>query len=89
MVPSVLGLQLIPRLHLHQWPLLGSYNVKSQVLTMIPSCLQNQYLGNLYSTKFSCCHEVQPQLPLEHSLCVLTLSKHFPEDFASVVLVSS
>lgn len=37
----------------------------------------------------SCKPEKQAQQPLGHSICVLILSKHFPEDFPSVPLVSS
>lgn len=55
-------------------------------------------LGDLYTTKFDYKHEVQLWLLQEHSLCLLTLRKHSPEDFncpnkikvfTLVVLVSS
>jgi hypothetical protein len=54
-----------------------------------PFMSSNQYLlGDSYTIKFCCHHEVQPWQPLLYSICVLTLRKHFPEDFASVILVS-
>lgn len=41
-------LQMRP-LRLYQWPLLVSLSTKAQLLSMIPSCLQNQYyLGDSY-----------------------------------------
>ena len=50
MTPSVLGLQLQLRLHLHQWPSMASHSAKHQLLFMTPSCLQNQYpLGDSYT----------------------------------------
>ena len=50
MTPSVLGHQLLLRLHLHQWPSMASHCAEPQLLCMIPSCLQNQYhLGNSYT----------------------------------------
>jgi hypothetical protein len=67
----------------------GFSHTKPQLLSMVLSCLQNQYyLGNSY-------YQVQlpagstTQTPLELNFCVLTLRKHFPEDFTSVMLVSS
>jgi hypothetical protein len=43
MTLSILGLQLLLRLHLQQWPLLASHSVKPQLLFMALSCPQNQY----------------------------------------------
>ena len=50
MTPSVLGLQLQLRLHLHQWPSMASHSTEPQLLCVTPSCLQNQYhLGDPYT----------------------------------------
>ena len=88
MTPSVLGHQLQLRLHLHQWPSVASHSAQSELLYVIPSCLQNQYhLGNSYHYQVLLQHEVQLWLSLEHSLCALR--KHFPEDVTSMMLVSS
>ena len=52
MTPSVLGFQLLLKLHLYQWPPLASPSAKPQMLSMTVPCLQNQYqLGNSYTTK--------------------------------------
>jgi hypothetical protein len=40
MTPSVLGLQLQLRLHLHQWPFMASHSAEPQLLCMTPSCLK-------------------------------------------------
>lgn len=75
MTLSVLSLQLLLWLHLHQWPLLASPGVKPQLLSMAPSCLQNQYhQGDSYTTTQLLCANSQETLP---------------EDFTSVMLVSS
>ena len=49
-----MGHKLQLRLPLHQWLFLASHKAKPRLLSMIPSCLQNQYhLGDLHMTKFS------------------------------------
>lgn len=64
-------------------------SAKPHVIFMPSSCLQNQYhVGDSYTTNFGCQHMIQPWPPLEHSLCVLTLGKHFPKDFTSKVITS-
>jgi hypothetical protein len=40
-------------------------------------------------TDFGYWRKAQLCPPLYHSFCVLTLGDHFPEDFASVMMVSS
>jgi hypothetical protein len=71
MTPSVLGLQLQLRLHLHQWPSMASHSVEPQLLFLTPSCLQNQYhLGDPYILPSPAAVGVQPWLSLEHSLFV-------------------
>jgi hypothetical protein len=55
MISSVLEFQLILRLHLHQWLLLASHSAKPRLLSMTPSCLQNQYyLGDFYIPNLGC-----------------------------------
>jgi hypothetical protein len=50
MTPSLLGFQLQLRLHLHPWPSLDSHSAEPQLLSMTPSCFQNQYhLGDSYT----------------------------------------
>lgn len=57
---------------------------------MTLSHLQNQHhLGDSSTSKFDCQHKVQPWLPLEYNFGVLTLNKHFPVDFTSMMLTSS
>jgi hypothetical protein len=57
---------------------------------MTSSHLQNQHhLDNSYTTNLGCQHKEQLWLRLEFSFCVLTLRKYFPEDFTSVMLISS
>jgi hypothetical protein len=64
-------------------------SAKPQPLFTTPSCLQNQdHLGDSYTATLSSQQEVQLQPSLEHSSCVPT-EKHSPEDFTSVILVSS
>ena len=43
MTPLVLALQLLLMLHLHLQPLLASHTATPQLLSMIPSCLQDQH----------------------------------------------
>jgi hypothetical protein len=65
---------------------MASPSAKPQLQSTIPSCFQNWYhLGDSHTTKFSCQHKVQCLLPLEDSI----LRKHFPEDFTSMILLSS
>jgi hypothetical protein len=55
-IPSVLGHQLQPRLHFHQWSTMSSHSAKPHFLFMTPSSLQNQYhLCDLHINKYSCC----------------------------------
>lgn len=61
------GVSTTARLHLHQQPHLASHGVKPQLLFKTP-------------IKFGCQQERQPQLPVEHRFCGLTLRKHFPKD---------
>lgn len=73
-------LQLVS-LYLHQWPSMTSHSAKPQLHDQ--SCLQNQYhLGDSYTLPSPAAAGGRTQL-----LCALR--KHFPEDFTSVVLVSS
>lgn len=89
MNPLMLGFQLLLRLPFLQWSIVNSQSASTQLLFM-SSCFQNQYyLYDSFNTKFRCLHEVQPWLSLEHSFCVLNLTKHFPEDFISMILVFS
>jgi hypothetical protein len=45
-------------------------------------------LGDFYTMKFVCQCKIQHWPSVEHNFCVLTLKKHFPEDFTSVTLIS-
>lgn len=71
---------------LHQWPLLAPHNAKPQLLFMTPSCLQNQYQWETLTH-----YQVSLQargITLAHtnySFYLLTLRKHFSEDFSSVI----
>lgn len=68
-------------------PCLSQY--QAQLFTLTPSCLQHSYhLGDSNTTTLSQHCEVQPQPLLDHSFCVLTSGKHFPEHFTSMMLVS-
>lgn len=70
-------------------PLLASHSAEPQLLSMTSSCLQNPYNWEVLTIQSSASSaKIQVWLPLEHSFCVLTLRKHFP-DFTSVMLVSS
>jgi hypothetical protein len=81
MTPSVVSHYL----QLHQWPFLASHSAKPQLLTMTPSCLQNQYhLADFYTLPTAAAAQAISGTKL---LCVLR--KYFPEDFTSVILVSS
>lgn len=42
-MPSISGLPMPLWLPLHQWPFLASHNAKTQLISMTPSFLQNQY----------------------------------------------
>ena len=71
MSPAIVGFQLLLRLHHLQWPIPASHSVKSQLLLMTPSGLQNQdHLGTSYTTKFSYQHKVQIWPPLEYKFFV-------------------
>lgn len=61
-----------------------THSSKSQQLPwFLHVFLQNQYHVTLFRLwpNFRCQGKVQLWLSLEHSFCVLTLRKHFPEDF--------
>lgn len=71
MTPSILCLQLLPRLYLHQWPLLTLQSDQLQLLYMTqPSLLNHYYPGDSYtlllclaaSTRY-----IQPWPPMVHS----------------------
>lgn len=67
--------------------LLGFSSAKRRLIPMTPSWLQTQrYLGDSYTTQFSCRCQEQPCPPPEHSFCVLTLQIQLPEDFTSVMV---
>ncbi|KAL6079925.1 hypothetical protein STEG23_014377, partial [Scotinomys teguina] len=74
---EVLGLQLLLRLHIHQWPLLAPHSAKTLLFSMTPSCLYDQYhLGDAFILPNACCqHEPLPFIPLEkvNLLCVENL----------------
>lgn len=78
-------------LYLHEWSLSASYSAKPLLLSITSSCFQNQCH---WDTRTYCQVWLPAQgatmapPPLDHSFCVLTLGKHFSEDFASM-LVSS
>jgi hypothetical protein len=89
MTPSVLGHQLQPRLHLHQWPSMASHSAKPQLLCMTPSCLQNQYhLGNSF-TLLSPAAARGTTLAIYETQPLRVFRNHFPEDVTSMMLVSS
>jgi hypothetical protein len=85
MTPLVLGCQLKLRLHLHQWPSMASHSTKPQLLSMIPSCLQDQYHLVLRSTAVA----RGTTLTISGIQLLCALRKHFPEDITSVMLVPS
>lgn len=88
MNPLMLGFQLLLRFFL-RWSILNSQSAGTQLL-FLSLCFQSQYdLDDSSNTKFRCQHNGQPWLSLEHSFCVLNLTKHFPEDFTSMILVFS
>jgi hypothetical protein len=87
--PSVLGCELQLKLHLHQWPFLASHSAKLQLLFMTPSCLQNQYhLGDFYILPSSTAAQ-GTALAITATQLLCALRKYLPEDFTSVMLVSS
>jgi hypothetical protein len=87
MTPSVLGHQLQLRLRLHQWPSMASHSAKPQLVTMNPSCLQNQYhLGDSYTLPSPAVTQ-GTTLAISRTQLLCALRKHFP-DFISVTLVS-
>jgi hypothetical protein len=89
MTPLILGHQLQLRLHLHQWSSLTSQTAKPQLIFMMPSCLQNQYhLGDSYTLP-STDAEGGTTLAISGTQLLCALRKYFPEDFTSVILVSS
>lgn len=66
------------------------HSIKSQLLLMTPSPFQNQiHLGDSYTAKFSCQHEVQTWPSMEHRFFVLTLRKYFAEYFTLAMLAFS
>ena len=87
--PPVLGCQLQLWLHFHQWPSLASHNVKPQLLSMTPSCLQNQYYLGDSHTLPSSAEAWGTTLDISEPQLLCVLRKYFPEDFTSVMLVSS
>ena len=90
-IPSVLMSHLQLTLHLQHWPLLayvqGDFNAATAVLHepsfMISKPVPFERLFHI--TKFSWQLEMQPWHPVDHSFCVLTLRKHVPEDFVSMI----
>lgn len=89
MNPLMLGFQLLLRLPFLRWSILNSQSAGTQLL-FLSLCFQSQYdLDDSSNTKFRCQHNGQPWLSLEHSFRVLNLTKHFPEDFTSMILVFS
>jgi hypothetical protein len=66
-----------------------SHSAKPQLFFMMPSYLQNQYhLGNSYILSSTAAAQgIILAISGTQLLCVLR--KHFPEDFTSVMLVSS
>lgn len=81
--PSVLGLPLPEAA-----PSLMASSDPSQC--QASAALHDQhYLGDPYPTKFGCQDKIHPRQPLKHSLCVLSLRKHFPEDSTTPLLFSS
>jgi hypothetical protein len=89
MTPSVLGHQLQVRLHLHQWPSMDSHSAKPQLLSVTPSCLQNQYhLGDSYTLPSPAAAQ-GTTLAISGTQPLYAFRKHFPEDVTSMMLVSS
>ena len=87
--PSVLGIQLQLRLHVHQWPSMPSHSAEPQLLCVTPSCLQNQYhLDDSYTLPSTAAAQ-GTTLAISVTQLLCALRKHFPEDFTSVMLVSS
>jgi hypothetical protein len=87
--PFSLGHQWQLRLHLHQWPSMASHSAEPQLLCMTPSCLQNQYqLGDSHTLPSSATSRgITLAISGTRPLCALR--KHLPEDFTSMMLVSS
>jgi hypothetical protein len=84
MTLSVLGHQLL-RMHLPQWPPMISQD-KSQLFFMTPSCFINQYhLGDSYTLP----SPAAATLSISGTQLLCALRKQYPEDFTSVMLVSS
>ena len=89
---KMLGSLDAPRLHFHQQSLLGflqelqpCHPVPASAALYDLSGHKSQYcLSDSYPTKLA----VQTWPLLQHSFCMLTLRKHFPEDFTSMMLVS-
>ena len=70
---SVLGLQLPPRLHGHQWPLLASHTLSISSSPWSRHAFKPMPSGwLLHITKSSYQHEIQPWLSLQHSFSVLS-----------------
>jgi hypothetical protein len=68
---------------------LASHSAKSQLFSMIPSCLQNQYhLDDPYTLPSSAATRGTAMV-ISGTQLLYVLRKHFPEDFTSVMLVSS
>jgi hypothetical protein len=89
MTASVLGHQLQLRLHLLQWPSMASHSAKPQLFFITPSWFQNQYhLSDSFPLP-STAAEVVTTLTISGTQLLCAHRKHFPEDFASVMLVSS
>jgi hypothetical protein len=89
MTPSVLGHQLLLRLYFHQQPSIASHSAKPQLHFMIPSYLQSQYhLGDFYTLPSTAAAQ-GTTLAISGTQFLCALRKYFPEDFTSVILVSS
>lgn len=94
--PSLLRLLLQHSLHIHQWPLLASYNVKPQHLSGTPSNPASVSLTTpvppvklLRIPKGSNQPGRQLWFPLDDSFCVLTLKMFFPRYCKSMILTYS
>lgn len=61
---------------IHCWFLLTSRGAESQVLFTAPSCVPNQYHGEMFTHFQVWLPTWEPGLLLDHSFCVLTLGKH-------------
>jgi hypothetical protein len=67
----------------------ASHSAESKLLFMTPSCLQNQYhVGDSY-TLLSPAAARGTTLAISGTYSLCALRKHFPEDFTSMMLVSS